>query len=251
MGKHAAGVVMAPSKITDFSALYLDEETGAVSTQYDMKDIELVGLQKFDFLGLKTLTIMKNALKLINQNRQTLKLEPINLDDLPLDDSKTYQLLQKGLTTAVFQLESRGIKEYIVKLKPNNFEDIITLIALYRPGPLEMNMVETYIERKHGREEFSYGDESVEKILDKTHGVIVYQEQVMQLAQEFSGFTLGEADILRRAMGKKIASEMEEQKEPFITGAIEKGKNKRFAEGLFDQIEKFAGYGFNLSLIHI
>ena len=247
VGKHAAGVVMAPSKITDFSALYLDEETGAVSTQYDMKDIELVGLQKFDFLGLKTLTIMKNALKLINQNRQTLKLDPINLDDLPLDDSKTYQLLQKGLTTAVFQLESRGIKEYIVKLKPNNFEDIITLIALYRPGPLEMNMVETYIERKHGREEFSYGDESVEKILDKTHGVIVYQEQVMQLAQEFSGFTLGEADILRRAMGKKIASEMEEQKEPFITGAIEKGKNKRFAEGLFDQIEKFAGYGFNRS----
>ena len=120
-----------------------------------MKDIELVGLQKFDFLGLKTLTIMKTALSLINKNRKNLKLEPINLDDLPLDDSKTYQLLQKGLTTAVFQLESRGIKEYIVKLKPNNFEDIITLIALYRPGPLEMNMVDTYIERKHGREEFS------------------------------------------------------------------------------------------------
>ena len=247
VGKHAAGVVMAPSEINDYSPLYLDETTDTLATQFDMKDIESVGLQKFDFLGLKTLTVINKALIEINKSRSKINLEPIDIDEIDLEDKGTFDLLQKGLSTAVFQLESRGIKEYIVKLKPNNFEDIIALVALYRPGPLEMKMVDTYINRKKGIEKTKYGDEHVEKILKNTYGVIVYQEQVMQLAQEFSGFTLAQADLLRRAMGKKIPEEMEKQRPVFIDGAIKKGKPLRFAEGLFDQIETFAGYGFNKS----
>ena len=247
VGKHAAGVVMAPSEINDYSPLYLDDTTDTLATQFDMKDIESVGLQKFDFLGLKTLTVINKALIEINKSRSKINLEPIDIDEIDLEDKGTFDLLQKGLSTAVFQLESRGIKEYIVKLKPNNFEDIIALVALYRPGPLEMKMVDTYINRKKGIEKTKYGDEHVEKILKNTYGVIVYQEQVMQLAQEFSGFTLAQADLLRRAMGKKIPEEMEKQRPVFIDGAIKKGKSLRFAEGLFDQIETFAGYGFNKS----
>ena len=247
VGKHAAGVVMAPSEINDYSPLYLDETTDTLATQFDMKDIESVGLQKFDFLGLKTLTVINKALIEINKSRSKINLKPIDIDEIDLEDKGTFDLLQKGLSTAVFQLESRGIKEYIVKLKPNNFEDIIALVALYRPGPLEMKMVDTYINRKKGIEKTKYGDEHVEKILKNTYGVIVYQEQVMQLAQEFSGFTLAQADLLRRAMGKKIPEEMEKQRPVFIDGAIKKGKSLRFAEGLFDQIETFAGYGFNKS----
>ena len=247
VGKHAAGVVMAPSEINDYSPLYLDETTDTLATQFDMKDIESVGLQKFDFLGLKTLTVINKALIEINKSRSKINLKPIDIDEIDLEDKGTFDLLQKGLSTAVFQLESRGIKEYIVKLKPNNFEDIIALVALYRPGPLEMKMVDTYINRKKGIEKTKYGDEHVEKILKNTYGVIVYQEQVMQLAQEFSGFTLAQADLLRRAMGKKIPEEMEKQRPVFIDGAIKKGKPLRFAEGLFDQIETFAGYGFNKS----
>ncbi len=247
VGKHAAGVVMAPSEINDYSPLYLDETTDTLATQFDMKDIESVGLQKFDFLGLKTLTVINKALVEINKSRSKINLEPIDIDEIDLEDKGTFDLLQRGLSTAVFQLESRGIKEYIVKLKPNNFEDIIALVALYRPGPLEMKMVDTYINRKKGIEKTKYGDEHVEKILKNTYGVIVYQEQVMQLAQEFSGFSLGQADLLRRAMGKKIPEEMEKQRPVFIDGAIKKGKSARFAEGLFDQIETFAGYGFNKS----
>ena len=189
VGKHAAGVVMAPSEINDYSPLYLDETTNTLATQFDMKDIESVGLQKFDFLGLKTLTVINKALIEINKSRNKINLEPIDIDLIDLEDKGTFDLLQKGLSTAVFQLESRGIKEYIVKLKPSNFEDIIALVALYRPGPLEMKMVDTYINRKKGIEKTRYGDEHVEKILKNTYGVIVYQEQVMQLAQEFSGFT--------------------------------------------------------------
>ncbi len=247
VGKHAAGVVMAPSEINDYSPLYLDEATNTLATQFDMKDIESVGLQKFDFLGLKTLTVINKALIEINNSRSEINLEPIDIDLIDLEDKGTFKLLQKGLSTAVFQLESRGIKEYIVKLKPSNFEDIIALVALYRPGPLEMKMVDTYINRKKGIEQTKYGDDDVEKILKNTYGVIVYQEQVMQLAQEFSGFTLAQADLLRRAMGKKIPEEMEKQRPVFIEGAIKKGKSSRFAEGLFDQIETFAGYGFNKS----
>ena len=247
VGKHAAGVVMAPSEINDYSPLYLDEATNTLATQFDMKDIESVGLQKFDFLGLKTLTVINKALIEINKSREEINLDPVDIDLIDLEDKGTFDLLKKGLTTAVFQLESRGIKEYIVKLKPSNFEDIIALVALYRPGPLEMKMVDTYINRKKGVEQTKYGDDHVEKILKNTYGVIVYQEQVMQLAQEFSGFSLGQADLLRRAMGKKIPEEMEKQRPVFIEGAVKKGKSSRFAEGLFDQIETFAGYGFNKS----
>ena len=254
VGKHAAGVVIAPSAINDYSPLYLDADTfdenlsQSYATQYSMEDIEAVGLQKFDFLGLKTLTVINNALIQINDFRNSINLEPINLDDLDLDDKGVFALLQKGITTAIFQMESRGMREYLIKLKPNNFEDIIAMIALYRPGPLEMKMVDTYIDRKNGIEKIDYSkDSEVEKILKSTYGVIVYQEQVMQLAQEFSGFTLGQADILRKAMGKKIPEVMESQRESFIEGAQNKNKVKRVAEDLWDQIETFAGYGFNKS----
>ena len=254
VGKHAAGVVIAPSAINDYSPLYLDADTydenisQSYATQYSMEDIEAVGLQKFDFLGLKTLTVINNALLQINDFRDSINLEPINLDELDLDDKGVFALLQKGITTAVFQMESRGMREYLIKLKPNTFEDIIAMIALYRPGPLEMKMVDTYIDRKNGDENIDFSkDNEVEKILKSTFGVIVYQEQVMQLAQEFSGFTLGQADILRKAMGKKIPEVMESQKESFIEGAQNKNKVKRVAEDLWDQIETFAGYGFNKS----
>ena len=246
VGKHAAGVVIAPSQINDFSPLYLDEATNTLATQFDMKDIESVGLQKFDFLGLRTLTIIKEALELINKKRTQLALELIDLDNIDLEDRMTFDLLQKGLTTAVFQLESRGLKEYLVKIKPSSFEDIISVVALYRPGPLDAGMVDTFIKRKHGTEKTDYlGDKDIEKVLKNTYGVIVYQEQVMKLAQEYSGFSLGQADLLRRAMGKKIPEEMERQRPEFINGALKKGKIERAAEGLFDQIQTFAGYGFN------
>ena len=254
VGKHAAGVVIAPSEINDFSPLYLDADSHNeggpqnYATQYSMEDIEAVGLQKFDFLGLKTLTVINNALTQINAFRKSINLDEINLDELELDDKGVFELLQNGITTAVFQMESRGMREYLIKLKPNSFEDIIAMIALYRPGPLEMKMVDTYINRKNGNETIDYSkDNDVEKILNGTFGVIVYQEQVMQLAQEFSGFTLGQADILRKAMGKKIPEVMESQKESFIEGAQKNKKVKRVAEDLWDQIETFAGYGFNKS----
>ena len=207
-GKHAGGVVISPSKITDYTPIYCDESSSTSMTQFDKNDVEDVGLVKFDFLGLKTLTVINKALIEINKSREEINLDPVDIDLIDLEDKGTFDLLQKGLSTAVFQLESRGIKEYIVKLKPSNFEDIIALVALYRPGPLEMKMVDTYINRKKGIEKTRYGDEHVEKILKNTYGVIVYQEQVMQLAQEFSGFTLGQADLLRRAMGKKIPEEI-------------------------------------------
>ena len=233
VGKHAAGVVIAPSEINDFSPLYLDADSHNdggpqnYATQYSMEDIEAVGLQKFDFLGLKTLTVINNALTQINAFRKSINLDEINLDELELDDKGVFELLQNGITTAVFQMESRGMREYLIKLKPNSFEDIIAMIALYRPGPLEMKMVDTYINRKNGNETIDYSkDNDVEKILNGTFGVIVYQEQVMQLAQEFSGFTLGQADILRKAMGKKIPEVMESQKESFIEGA-QKNKSKK------------------------
>ena len=246
VGKHAAGVVIAPSEINDFSPLYLDEATNTLATQFDMKDIESVGLQKFDFLGLRTLTIIKDALDLINTKREKLNLDAIDLEEIDLEDRLTFDLLQNGLTTAVFQLESRGLKEYLVKIKPSSFEDIISVVALYRPGPLDAGMVDTFIKRKHGSEKTDYlGDKDIEKVLKNTYGVIVYQEQVMQLAQEYSGFSLGQADLLRRAMGKKIPEEMERQRPEFIKGALKKGKIERAAEGLFDQIQTFAGYGFN------
>ena len=246
VGTHAAGVVIAPTALTDFTPLILDSDKGTVASQFDMSDVESAGLVKFDFLGLKTLTILDQAVDRVNSKiKDESKL--IDIEDLPLNDSKTFELLQRAETTGVFQLESRGMRDYLRQLVPSDFEDIVSMNALYRPGALGMNMVDSYINRKHGREEVTYGHEAVEKILSTTYGVIVYQEQVMQIAQELSGFSLGQADILRRAMGKKKKEEMERLRSTFIEGAVKKKVNERYATNLFDQIEQFAGYGFNRS----
>jgi DNA polymerase-3 subunit alpha len=246
VGTHAAGVVIAPTALTDFTPLILDEEKGTIASQFDMGDVESAGLVKFDFLGLKTLTILDRAVKRVNEKIPS-KEDAIDIENLPLDDPKTFELLQRADTTGVFQLESRGMRDYLRQLVPNNFEDIVSMNALYRPGALGMNMVDSYIDRKHGREEVTYGHDAVKRILGTTYGVIVYQEQVMQIAQELSGFTLGQADILRRAMGKKKKEEMEELRSTFIEGAVSKEVNENYAANLFDQIAQFAGYGFNRS----
>ena len=246
VGTHAAGVVIAPTALTDFTPLILDSDKGTVASQFDMGDVESAGLVKFDFLGLKTLTILDQAVSRVNSKIKDQK-NYIDIEDLPLNDSKTFELLQRAETTGVFQLESRGMRDYLRQLVPSDFEDIVSMNALYRPGALGMNMVDSYINRKHEREEVTYGHEAVEKILGTTYGVIVYQEQVMQIAQDLSGFTLGQADILRRAMGKKKKEEMEQLRSTFIDGAVKKKVSERYAGNLFDQIEQFAGYGFNRS----
>ena len=246
VGTHAAGVVIAPTALTDFTPLILDQEKGTIASQFDMGDVESAGLVKFDFLGLKTLTILDRAVKRINEKKES-EQDKIDIENLPLDDPKTFELLQRADTTGVFQLESRGMRDYLRQLVPNNFEDIVSMNALYRPGALGMNMVDSYIDRKHGREEVTYGHDAVKKVLSTTYGVIVYQEQVMQIAQELSGFTLGQADILRRAMGKKKKEEMEKLRSTFVEGAVSRQVNENYAANLFDQIEQFAGYGFNRS----
>ncbi len=246
VGTHAAGVVIAPTALTDFTPLFLDSDKGTVASQFDMGDVESAGLVKFDFLGLKTLTVIDQSVRRINSSLKE-KEEKLNIDNLSLRDQKTFELLQRGETTAIFQLESKGMRDYLKQLIPNDFEDIVSMNALYRPGALGMNMVDSYINRKHGKEEVTYGHESVKKILGTTYGVIVYQEQVMQIAQELSGFSLGQADILRRAMGKKKKEEMESLRSTFVDGAVKKDVNERYAANLFDQIEQFAGYGFNRS----
>ena len=246
VGTHAAGVVIAPTALTDFTPLFLDSDKGTVASQFDMGDVESAGLVKFDFLGLKTLTIIDQSVRRINAKAKN-KDEEIDIENLSLKDATTFELLQRGETTGIFQLESRGMRDYLKQLIPNDFEDIVSMNALYRPGALGMNMVDSYINRKHGKEEVTYGHEAVKKILSTTYGVIVYQEQVMQIAQELSGFSLGQADILRRAMGKKKKEEMESLRSTFVEGAIKKDVNERYAANLFDQIEQFAGYGFNRS----
>jgi DNA polymerase-3 subunit alpha len=228
VGTHAAGVVIAPTALTDFTPLILDSDKGTVASQFDMGDVESAGLVKFDFLGLKTLTILDQAVNRINSNIKDLE-KHIDIEDLPLNDSKTFELLQRAETTGVFQLESRGMRDYLRQLVPSDFEDIVSMNALYRPGALGMNMVDSYINRKHEREEVTYGHKAVEKILSSTYGVIVYQEQVMQIAQDLSGFSLGQADILRRAMGKKKKEEMEELRSTFVEGAVKKKVNERYA----------------------
>ena len=250
-GKHAGGVVISPSKITDYTPIYCDESGSASMTQFDKNDVEDVGLVKFDFLGLRTLTIIDWALELINR-REPNNSKKLNLDEIPIDDKETFDFMQSGRTTAVFQLESRGMKELIKKLGPDRFDDIVALVALFRPGPLQSGMVDDFISRKKGEAEISYPHpkyqhQCLEPALSSTYGVILYQEQVMQIAQEMSGYTLGGADILRRAMGKKNAKEMAEQREVFIKGAQEKGFNQDLASNIFDLMEKFAGYGFNKS----
>ena len=249
-GKHAGGVVIAPSQLTDFSPLFCDEEGHGLVTQYDKNDVEDAGLVKFDFLGLRTLTIIDWAVAMINE-RDDIQ-EPVDINHIPLDDGTVYSLLQSAETTAVFQLESRGMKELIKSLRPDCFEDIIALVALFRPGPLQSGMVENFIDRKHGREQVSYPDaqyqhEWLQPILEPTYGIILYQEQVMQIAQELAGYTLGGADLLRRAMGKKKPEEMAKQRSVFEDGAKEKGVDPTLAMKIFDLVEKFAGYGFNKS----
>jgi DNA polymerase-3 subunit alpha len=252
VGKHAGGVVIAPTKLTDFSPIYCDEEGGGLVTQFDKDDVEAAGLVKFDFLGLRTLTIIDWALKTINRERAKVDEPPLDIAFIPLDDKPTYSLLQKAETTAVFQLESRGMKELIKKLKPDCLEDLIALVALFRPGPLQSGMVDDFINRKHGRAELAYPHpdyqyEGLKPVLAPTYGIILYQEQVMQIAQVMAGYTLGGADMLRRAMGKKKPEEMAKQRGGFIEGCANNGIDGDLAGNIFDLVEKFAGYGFNKS----
>ncbi|WP_405118567.1 DNA polymerase III subunit alpha [Pseudomonas leptonychotis] len=251
-GKHAGGVVIAPTKLTDFSPIACDDEGGGLVTQFDKDDVESAGLVKFDFLGLRTLTIIKWAMETINREQAKQGLPDLNIDFIPLDDKPTYQMLQRAETTAVFQLESRGMKELIKKLKPDCLEDMIALVALFRPGPLQSGMVDDFINRKHGREPISYPHQDyqyagLEPVLKPTYGIILYQEQVMQIAQVMAGYTLGGADMLRRAMGKKKPEEMAKQRGGFIEGCTNNGIDANLSGNIFDLVEKFAGYGFNKS----
>src|SRR5579863_3601232 len=247
-GMHAGGVVIAPSVLTDFTPLYRDASGGAVVTQFDKDDVEAAGLVKFDFLGLRTLTIIERAVALINRDRAAGSA-PLKVSALPMDDAPTYALLKACRTTAVFQLESRGMKDLVRRLQPDRFEEIVALVALFRPGPLQSGMVDDFINRKHGRGEgpIDYLHPRLEPILRPTYGVILYQEQVMQIAQVLAGYTLGGADLLRRAMGKKKAEEMAQQRSVFVRGATERGVREHVAAHIFDLMEKFAGYGFNKS----
>lgn len=242
-GKHAGGVVIAPGKLTDFTPLYCEPDSSSLVSQLDKDDVESVGLVKFDFLGLRTLTIIDWAC----QSVKTHFGETIDISTIPLDCPKTFKLLKACSTTAVFQLESRGMKDLIKRLQPDTFEDIIALVALFRPGPLQSGMVDDFIDRKNGRQKVNYPHPALEPILKPTYGVILYQEQVMQIAQVLAGYTLGGADLLRRAMGKKKAEEMAEQRDIFTKGAVANGVDERNATYIFDLMEKFAAYGFNKS----
>ena len=246
-GKHAGGVVIAPGKLTDFTALYCEADGSNLVTQFDKNDVEAVGLVKFDFLGLRTLTIIDWALKTINGQRKLAGLQPVDINAIPMDDPDSFALLKSASTTAVFQLESHGMKELIRKLQPDCFDEITALVALYRPGPLGTGMVDDFIACKHGHQEAKYLHPSLEPILKPTYGVILYQEQVMQIAQVLAGYSLGGADLLRRAMGKKKPEEMEKQGEIFRKGAVERGVDEALATQIFDLMAHFAGYGFNKS----
>jgi len=245
-GKHAGGVVISPTPLTNFTPLYCEQGGDNLVTQFDKDDVESVGLVKFDFLGLRTLTIIDWAVQAINERHQQNDLPALDITELPFDDLETFELLKSGQTTAVFQLESRGMKELIKKLRPDCFDDIIALVALFRPGPLESGMVDDYINVKHGAKA-EYAHELLEPILSATNGVILYQEQVMQIARELAGYTLGGADLLRRAMGKKKVEEMAEQRAIFTQGAVRNQIEETVASYIFDLMEKFAGYGFNKS----
>ncbi|HWK69731.1 MAG TPA: DNA polymerase III subunit alpha [Burkholderiaceae bacterium] len=246
IGMHAGGVLIAPGKLTDFCPLYCQPGTdsNAVS-QFDKDDVEAAGLVKFDFLGLRNLTILDWAVRYVRQFNEDKR--DFDVMALPLNDPQAYKLLSEGNTTAVFQLESRGMKELLKNLRPNTFEDVIAMLALYRPGPLESGMVVDFVNRKHGRAEVDYFHKDLEPVLTSTYGVIVYQEQVMLISQIIGGYTLGGADLLRRAMGKKKAEEMAKHRAIFEKGAVEKGYDAKLAVKLFDLMEKFAGYGFNKS----
>jgi len=251
-GMHAGGVVIAPSKLTEFAPLYADDKGGSVVTQFDKDDVEAAGLVKFDFLGLRTLTVISRAVKIINALRAKKGEAPLDISALPMDDKATYALMAEAKTTAVFQLESRGMKDLIRRLQPDRFEDIVALVALFRPGPLESGMVGDFIDRKHSRNDphappIDFLHPSLQPVLAPTYGVILYQEQVMQIAQVLAGYTLGGADLLRRAMGKKKPEEMAQQRSIFVTGAVKNAVPESQAAYIFDLMEKFAGYGFNKS----
>jgi len=240
---HAAGVVISKEEVTQYTPLYKDTKGGSVTTQYSKDSLESIGLLKMDFLGLKTLTVIKNAIKLVKENQ---KIE-INLDNIPLDNLKTYQLLSNAETIGIFQLESVGMRDLIRKLKPESFEDLIALLALYRPGPLNSGMLDEYIKGKYNKIKIRYLHPRLEGILKETYGIIVYQEQVMQIASELGGFTLGQADELRRAMSKKIPEKMEKMRQFYISGASKNGVSKNKANEIFELMFKFAEYGFNKS----
>jgi DNA polymerase-3 subunit alpha len=248
-GTHAGGVVIAPSVLTDFTPLYCEEGSTTPVTQFDKDDVEAAGLVKFDFLGLRTLTIIDRAVRDINAKRLGEGEAPLAISALPMDDSATYQLLKSCRTTAVFQLESRGMKDLIRRLQPDRFGDIVALVALFRPGPLQSGMVDDFIARKHDTSgaTIDYLHPDLKPVLEATYGVILYQEQVMQIAQILAGYTLGGADLLRRAMGKKKAEEMAKQRSVFVSGAVARGVREAQATHIFDLMEKFAGYGFNKS----
>ncbi|NBX07756.1 MAG: DNA polymerase III subunit alpha, partial [Proteobacteria bacterium] len=237
---HAAGLVIADRALPELVPVYRDPRSDMPVTQFNMKSVEQVGLVKFDFLGLKTLTVIEKALALLKKRDIH-----IDIDSIALDDAKTYQMLSEGDTVGVFQLESSGMRDVLRGLKPDRFEDIIAVVALYRPGPMEN--IPTYISRKHERESVAYMHPLLEPILSETYGIMIYQEQVQQAARDLAGYTLGGADLLRRAMGKKIKEEMDEQREIFIKGAAGNDIDAKLASDIFDQIASFAGYGFNKS----
>ncbi|HPK87607.1 MAG TPA: DNA polymerase III subunit alpha, partial [Atribacterota bacterium] len=239
---HAAGVVLSRESLTDFVPLQLTSE-GEISTQYIAEDLESLGLLKMDFLGLRTLSVINNTVKIVKKIRG----EAVNIDKIPLDDERVYELLAKGECCGIFQLESSGMVDLVKRLEPENIEDITALLALYRPGPLGSGMIDDFINRKKGKVEIKYLHPLLESILKDTYGVIVYQEQVMQIASRLAGYSLGEADILRKAMGKKIKEVMKKQQKQFIEGAIQNGIAKKTAEEIYDLIAYFAGYGFNKS----
>ena len=243
-GMHAAGVVISEGPLDDYVPIFKSDTS--LVTQYDKNDVEDAGLVKFDFLGLKTLTVIDTAQKLVNQ-RPDRRDKPFDINQLPLTDTATFQLISSGETTGVFQLESSGMQQLLRQLKPDCFEDVVAVVALYRPGPLGTGMVEDFVRTKHGRKETRKLDPLIDDVLAPTYGVPVYQEQVMQIAQQLSGYTLGGADLLRRAMGKKKAEEMEKQKKTFIEGAKQNGVAAEKAEAIFNEIEGFASYGFNKS----
>ena len=245
VGKHAGGVVIAPGSISDFCPVYVDRQSSSVMTQYDKDDVEKIGLVKFDFLGLRTLTVIDRAVKSINLDRDEAK--KFDIESIPLNDDKVFKLLSSGKTMAVFQLESSGMRDLIKRLKPTKFEEITALLALYRPGPLNSGMHDEFVDRKHGDSPVTYPHELLEEVLEETYGVIVYQEQVMEAARVLAGFSLGQADILRRAMGKKKKEEMEEQREIFVKGCVKNNIKEKNAEQIFDLINQFAEYGFNKS----
>ena len=238
-GMHAGGVIIAPGPVVQWAPLFVQPGTGVVMTQFDMKTVEESGLIKMDFLGLRTLTVLQEAVSLVERYHGV----HIDVWHIPEGDAQTYELFGRGETTGVFQFESQGMQDYLRKLRPTNIEDIIAMAALYRPGP--MDNIDTYIHRKHGREKVAYLHPMLEEVLSVTNGVIIYQEQVMRIAQMMGGFSLGQADILRKAMGKKLADKMESMGKKFIEGALRKGINKKVASDVFELMAKFAAYGFN------